>query len=206
MVYRLDRSKSGSLRLKEELTGCAVRLQTSDTLLTETFWNHYHQDRKRLPARSLTLAAEPTSRSRPTDIGARDSRLQASLPLQETSTLTALAARSTPVNAPSRVQDLPRPNKATPNAHETFPLSAAEVFDGISKIKKNQSTGGKRYAVFEEWLNVEKIGIRDGVRLLRFIEATLDANNARPSHVYKRGDLIRWYREMSNGDMIGSWQ
>jgi hypothetical protein len=28
--------------LKEKLTGSVVRVQTSDTLLRETFWNYYH--------------------------------------------------------------------------------------------------------------------------------------------------------------------
>src|SRR6202000_3252173 len=40
MCYRLDRSQSGSLRLIKALTGSVVRIQTSDKLLTETFWNH----------------------------------------------------------------------------------------------------------------------------------------------------------------------
>ena len=30
------------LKLKETLTGSVVRLQTSDQMLSETFWNHYH--------------------------------------------------------------------------------------------------------------------------------------------------------------------
>jgi hypothetical protein len=42
MEYRLEQSKPGYLRLIEKLTGSAVRLQTSDRMLTETFWNHYH--------------------------------------------------------------------------------------------------------------------------------------------------------------------
>ena len=45
MVYYLEKSTSGSLRLKEKLTGSVVRLQTNDRLLNETFWNHYHKDR-----------------------------------------------------------------------------------------------------------------------------------------------------------------
>jgi hypothetical protein len=45
MVYYLEQSKPGFLRLKEKLTDSVVRLQTNDQLLTETFWNHYHQDR-----------------------------------------------------------------------------------------------------------------------------------------------------------------
>lgn len=43
MRYRLECQKPGYLRLREQLTGSVVRLQTSDELLAETFWNHYHQ-------------------------------------------------------------------------------------------------------------------------------------------------------------------
>lgn len=42
MEYQLDQPKRGYLQLKEVLTDSVVRLQTSDTLLAETFWNHYH--------------------------------------------------------------------------------------------------------------------------------------------------------------------
>jgi len=45
MVYYLEQSKPGFLRLKERLTDSVVRLQTNDQLLNETFWNHYHKDR-----------------------------------------------------------------------------------------------------------------------------------------------------------------
>jgi hypothetical protein len=45
MVYVLEQSKPGFLRLKEKLTDSVVRLQTNDQLLNETFWNHYHKDR-----------------------------------------------------------------------------------------------------------------------------------------------------------------
>jgi hypothetical protein len=45
MLYCLEQSKPGFLRLKETLTGSVVRLQTNDQLLTEAFWNHYHRDR-----------------------------------------------------------------------------------------------------------------------------------------------------------------
>jgi hypothetical protein len=46
MVYYLEQSKPGFLRLKDSLTGSVVRLQTNDQLLTETFWNHYHKKRE----------------------------------------------------------------------------------------------------------------------------------------------------------------
>ncbi len=40
--YVLEHPKENYLRLKEKLTGSVVRLQTNDTMLTETFWNYYH--------------------------------------------------------------------------------------------------------------------------------------------------------------------
>ena len=46
MVYYLEQSKPGFLRLREKLTDSVVRLQTNDQLLTEAFWNHYHRDRE----------------------------------------------------------------------------------------------------------------------------------------------------------------
>ena len=42
MEYMLEQSKPGYLRLLEKLTRSVVRLQTNDRMLTETFWNHYH--------------------------------------------------------------------------------------------------------------------------------------------------------------------
>ena len=44
MQYRLKHhsSRKGYLLLKEKLTGSVVRLQTSDHMLRETFWNHYY--------------------------------------------------------------------------------------------------------------------------------------------------------------------
>ena len=44
MEYELEQQHPNYLVLKEELTGSVVRLQTSDDLLRETFWNHYHHD------------------------------------------------------------------------------------------------------------------------------------------------------------------
>jgi hypothetical protein len=40
--YVLEQPKPDYLRLKEKLTDSVVRLQTSDSMLSETFWNHYH--------------------------------------------------------------------------------------------------------------------------------------------------------------------
>ena len=42
LEYELVRSRSNYLVLKEKITQSVVRLQTSDLLLRETFWNHYH--------------------------------------------------------------------------------------------------------------------------------------------------------------------
>src|SRR3984957_1667531 len=42
MEYVLEQPRKGHLRLKEKLTKSVVRLQTSDRMLAETFWNHYH--------------------------------------------------------------------------------------------------------------------------------------------------------------------
>ena len=42
MKYVLEQPKPGYLRLKETLTESVVRLQTNDQMLSETFWNYYH--------------------------------------------------------------------------------------------------------------------------------------------------------------------
>lgn len=42
MEYELEQPRAEYLRLKEKLTGSVVRLQTNDQMLSETFWNHYH--------------------------------------------------------------------------------------------------------------------------------------------------------------------
>lgn len=44
LEYELCQPYDNYLVLKEKLTGSVVRLQTSDKLLRETFWNHYHHD------------------------------------------------------------------------------------------------------------------------------------------------------------------
>ena len=45
MEYTLEQPRPGYLCLSEKLTGCTVRLQTSNELLRETFWNNYQHDR-----------------------------------------------------------------------------------------------------------------------------------------------------------------
>ena len=44
MQYRIEEhpTRKGYLLLKEQLTDSVVRLQTNDRMLSETFWNHYH--------------------------------------------------------------------------------------------------------------------------------------------------------------------
>lgn len=42
MEYELEQPKPDYLKLKEKLTGSVVRLQTNDVMLSETFWNYYH--------------------------------------------------------------------------------------------------------------------------------------------------------------------
>ena len=42
MQYELEQPKPGYFRLKEVISGSAVRLQTNDDLLRSTFWNYYH--------------------------------------------------------------------------------------------------------------------------------------------------------------------
>lgn len=43
MEYELEKVESRRLRLKDKLTKSVVRLQTSDALLRETFWNYYQR-------------------------------------------------------------------------------------------------------------------------------------------------------------------
>lgn len=42
MEYELDQKKEGYYLLREKLTQSVVRLQTSDKMLREAFWNYYH--------------------------------------------------------------------------------------------------------------------------------------------------------------------
>ena len=44
LEYELYPTHPKYLVLKEKITGSEVRLQTSDDLIRETFWNHYHND------------------------------------------------------------------------------------------------------------------------------------------------------------------
>ena len=44
LEFELQHNHPNYLVLKESFTGSVVRLQTSDNLIRETFWNHYHSD------------------------------------------------------------------------------------------------------------------------------------------------------------------
>ena len=44
MEYAIEQSKPGHFRLIEQITKSVIRIQTSDKLLRETFWNYYHRD------------------------------------------------------------------------------------------------------------------------------------------------------------------
>jgi hypothetical protein len=89
---------------------------------------------------------------------------------------------------------------------EPFPLSVAEIFDGIAKQKSSEATRAKRFGVFSRWLETERVGTMEGIRLLRFVEGTLAANQASKNVVYTQADLTRWYQEMADGEVSGSWR
>lgn len=67
MEYEIDQTKPGHLRLREKLTGSVVRLQTSDDLLRETFWNYYHrsprQPEERFPGVGVPRERNTTPKS-----------------------------------------------------------------------------------------------------------------------------------------------
>ena len=204
MVYGLERSRSGSIRLIEEVTGSVVRLQTSNTLLTETFWNHYHQDRAKRPVQAVAVSAAPGIREPARELESQPLPVQAKLDLGDTTKLTRLAARNAAQAITQATASAKTPPAAAIGSNEPFPLSADEVFDAVSKVKRSQSTGTKRFAAFSSWLTTENVGILEGLKLLRFIETTLSTHGARQSYTYTPSDLTRWYREMSSGDMVGT--
>ncbi len=55
MEYVLEQNKPGHLQLKEKLTDSCIRLQTSDKLLRETFWNYYHGRRRDIRGQSILV-------------------------------------------------------------------------------------------------------------------------------------------------------
>jgi hypothetical protein len=63
MEYVLEQPKPGYLRLLEKRTKSVVRLQTSDPLLRETFWNYYHRSPRR-PAGNASVGAPYDVRGR----------------------------------------------------------------------------------------------------------------------------------------------
>ena len=44
LEFELEQAHENYLALREKMTKSVVRLQTSDELIRETFWNHYHSD------------------------------------------------------------------------------------------------------------------------------------------------------------------
>ncbi len=44
MEFELTRKRDGYFLLKEQLTNSTIRVQSSDSLLRETFWNYYHHE------------------------------------------------------------------------------------------------------------------------------------------------------------------
>jgi hypothetical protein len=205
MLYRLERSRTGSVRLIEEVTGSVVRLQTSNKLLTETFWNHYHQDRGRRPVRIIVGPDASSTPESPRELEAQPLPVQNALDLPDTTNVVRLAARSSPHLTGAQASGSAQgPTNVAARSNEAFPLSPEEVFDAISKAKRSQAIGAKRCAAFSSWLIAEQVGILEGVKLLRFIETTLTTNNVRPNYAYTPSDLTRWYREMSAGDVVGS--
>lgn len=47
LEFELEQTQPGYLVLRESITKSTVRLQTSNELIRETFWNHYHRDIRR---------------------------------------------------------------------------------------------------------------------------------------------------------------
>jgi hypothetical protein len=43
MEFELRKKSDNFFLLCEKMTGSAIRLQSSDSLLRETFWNYYHE-------------------------------------------------------------------------------------------------------------------------------------------------------------------
>ena len=43
MEFELKKKSDNFFLLTEKMTGSAIRLQSSDSLLRETFWNYYHE-------------------------------------------------------------------------------------------------------------------------------------------------------------------
>jgi hypothetical protein len=206
MVYRLDRSRSGSLRLLDTLTGSVVRLQTSNELLSETFWNHYHlEPRNGEPAPKAT-AVEPKLRVVSSDKVPQKSREQEQLPLEVLAIPRGIAARGARIERPrdSALEGKAPDAAIATSSNEPLQLSREEVFDAVAAVKRNQVTGAKRCAEFVNWLSHENVNVSEGVKLLRFIETTLKTNAYRSNYVYTHSDLTRWYREMSAGDMVGT--
>lgn len=208
MSYRLERSRSGSLRLIETVTSSVVRLQTSDLLISETFWNHYHQERDK-PALLLEPRSHSTASRTPRPVLRTvppQAPEQSALALEPTESALPIAARA-PSSSASTREHKPLVSTAVSSHAPASPmlqLSLEEIYNGIARAKTDSSTGNKRFAIFSAWKAQEGIDLSEAAKLLRFVEKTLSEHGARPAFVYKPGELSGWYREMSNGQLIGS--
>jgi hypothetical protein len=206
MVYRLERTKSGALRLIEEITRSVVRLQTGDKLLTETFWNHYHLDRnrRRAPTAAAVISMDSLRETRTQSAPTRPN--QKALPIDDRNTVTQIAARSAASRHPFEVRKGAQRAvaEAPPPLVDPITLTTREIYDAIAERKSNQATGAKRCEIFTSWLESEPLSVSEGIRLLRFIEETLAVKKAAAHFVYTKSDLARWYREMSDGEVTGS--
>jgi hypothetical protein len=203
MRYCLKRAQSSdSLLMREELTGSVVRLLTSNKLLMETFWNHYHQERRQSSDDAIPEKVRATVTKIPDKALRRTPEDQPSLPLEETDDLVRKAARAAP--SVRSVTETKNTAPQSPSAqHDRLALSTDELFDAISIIKRSSAVGRNRFQVFETWLEAEHIGQAEQIQLLRFIETTLQHAKKSARFVYTGADLSRWYRQMSDGEVVG---
>ena len=206
MVYKLERASSGALRLREDLTGCVVRFQTSNTLLRETFWNYYHRDRDRRVVVDELASKTAVDSEKVVTLPTRHPKQQP-LPLPQTEQPLPMAARElSAATAAGEVKVGKAATATTPRTESTLPISLEEIFDGISSVKCGQATGRKRFTVFSQWMEEENQDLTQAIKLLRFINGTLTAHKVSGSYIYKKADLTRWFTEMSNGQAEGSKQ
>ncbi len=117
-----------------------------------------------------------------------------------------IAARSSSSSHPTRPYkpQVPATTSSRPTALPVLQMSIEEIYNGIAHAKTDSSTGKKRFAIFSAWQTEQGIDVSEAAKLLRFAEKTLADHGTRAAFVYKQGDLSGWYREMCNGEVIGS--
>jgi hypothetical protein len=168
----------------------------------ETFWNHYHQERRQSSDDAIPEKVRATVTKIPDKALRRTPEDQPSLPLEETDELVRKAARAAP--SVRSVTETKNTAPQSPSAqHDRLALSTDELFDAISIIKRSSAVGRNRFQVFETWLEAEHIGQAEQIQLLRFIETTLQHAKKSARFVYTGADLSRWYRQMSDGEVVG---